>query len=227
VRLLLSLAGLISLSLTLSLPSQASVLYQWITGGETISFTLPSLPQSTMLTSTDFTITGFIENVNLPNYACSQFNEGGCAAKIELVSAPGSIEDLDANFGQVAAFVCWDAGPSGCNTGVNASIGALIPTLNLGQFGVYTGNLYERVDSSGHVSLGPATEVVISDSPDPVDSPEPMSVGLVLFGLLGYGLLRKRTRNSRANCNSGRDCNGNCVSWMEQLTIKAHRPSRA
>jgi site-specific recombinase XerD len=24
-----------------------------------------------------------------------------------------------------------------------------------------------------------------------------------------------------------RDCNGNCVSWMEQLTIKAHRPSRA
>lgn len=158
--------------------AKADILYTWTVFGNSgqsgsYSFSSANFPTGSLAGSTNLTTTGSLSP--LPNYSCNDLSAEGCAWSVELTSAPNSISDLGTNFGQAALYVCWDAGATGCNTGINVQQGALFPDLNINQFGTYWGTM----DVSGAL-----TELVITDPPS---VPEPGSAWLLLAATLVFG----------------------------------------
>jgi hypothetical protein len=166
--------------------ANADVLYTWTifgNSGQSVSyqFSLPALPTVPMAQSGNLSTSGNVSG--MPNYACDVVSAEDCVWSVDLTSAPNSITDLGTNFGQAALFLCWDAGAFGCSSGINASAGALIPGLNVDQFGTYWGTM---------LYTGFLTEVVINDPPS---VPEPKSVWQVLTGAALYAVYRALKRN--------------------------------
>ncbi len=177
--------------LFIAVAAKADVMYTWTifgSGSQSISysFSLPTFPTDAITESGSLAIEGYLGAFS--NYSCNQLSAEDCAWSVNFTSAPNSITDLGSNFGQAALYLCWDAGSSGCDTGVNASEGALIPGLNIDQLGTYWGTI---------IGTNNITEVTITDPPS-VPEPGPARLFLAAAGFyVLYVIARSRRRIRR------------------------------